>query len=579
MSPSRSKAAAGIAALVLAVGAGWWASRPEPGHESPEVELPAEAVSEAPAWFAAARAAATTPAVAGEGSREVWLCRIHPGRDPACAGGRGDDWGAAAAAAASGHEWLAEGTLRLELVVEATPARFPADAGPHFAGTRGLRVGARVVAPSDVLARSLFRAPKEDAAPEWDVGALTAALRVEGASFPYESLRTTTLVQTEPGGPVTRTYRLHGWERRSTSPEALARPLALAGEHLLRLVADDGRIRYRYDPRRGKELAGQNLLRHAGTTWSLVRAHERFGDPRYLEAARRALEYLLRHTGTDERTGPYGGGRVRYVVEGSHLKLGGAGLGLLAIASWQSRSGDARFHEAGRQLATFLLSQQQESGEFWSFAPKVPGGEPRDEVSAYYPGEAILGLTSWYALDPDPRWLDAAVRGADWLVSVRDAGKGPRELDADHWLMMALERLHAATGDDRWVEHAVRLAETVAVQQERQRGHERFHRDYLGGFYEPPRSTPASIRAEGVGAVLDLCARAGRDCSRFVPVLHGAVGHVALAQYLPEDTWWTPDPAAVVGGFAGGIVDPELRNDYTQHAFCALLAAERHPEP
>jgi hypothetical protein len=570
-------AAAGVGLVVAAGVAIRWASRPTPGHERPERDPFEATLADAAGWFDAARDAARGPGGDGEGAREAWLCRILPGKEPTCASGRGKDWAEASRAAAAGHEWLAEGVLRLDLVVERRPARFPSDFDPHQAGTRGIAAGSRFVPPSDVLARGLFRATKEDGAPTWDLPSVAAALGQPETPFAAESIETVTLVQAAPGAPPLRTYRLHAWDAPSTEAPSLARAASLGGEHLLRLVAADGRIRYRYDPRRGKELSGQNLLRHAGTTWSLVRAHERFGDPRYLEAADRALGFLLRHTGTDEREGHWGGGRVRYVIEGSHLKLGGAGLGLLAIADWQRRTGDAKYAEAARQLATFLLSQQQESGQFWSYAPKVPGGEPRTDVSAYYPGEAILGLTAWYALDPDPRWRDAAVRGASWLIEVRDAGEGPDELDADHWLMMALERLHAVTGEPRFLAHAVLLAETVAWQQGKLAGHEVYHRDWAGGFYEPPRATPAAIRAEGVGAVLDLCRRTQTDCDRFVPVLHGAVRHLLAAQYRPEDAWWTPDPLAVVGGFAGGIVDPELRNDYTQHAFCAILAAERHP--
>jgi hypothetical protein len=552
--------------------------RPETGHGDAERTLPDDEWAGAQDWFAAARNAASLPAATtATGPREVGLCRIAPGAASRCVSGVGATWAEAVVHAASGNDWLADGTLRLELVLEVAPSTFPADASPHQAGTRGLRVGPRTVWPSEVLIDGLFSTPDEDDPPVWKIPALQQALGVSSDTFAYESVTTFTLVQAAPGQPPRPVYRLHGRDWPATDPASLARPLHLAADHLVHLVSPEGRIRYRYDPRAGRALAGQNLLRHAGTTWSLLRANERFGDPRFVGAADRALSFLLRHTGTDVRQGPHGGGRVRFVLEGSNHKLGGAGLSLLALATWQQQTGDTKYEEAAKQFATHLLSQQQESGEFWSYAPKVEGGPRKPDRSEYYPGEAVLGLVAWYASDPDPRWLDTAKRGADWLIDVRDAGKGPGKLAADHWLMMALERLHRVTGDDRYVEHAIRLAETVAFQQQRQAGHDRFHPDYRGGFYEPPRSTPATIRAEGLGAVLDLCARTNRDCERFVPVLHLAVGHALQSQYGEDDTWWTPRPEDVVGGFAGGLVDPELRNDYTQHAFCALLAAERHP--
>jgi hypothetical protein len=181
---------------------------------------------------------------------------------------------------------------------------------------------------------------------------------------------------------------------------------------------------------------------------------------------------------------------------------------------------------------------------------------------------------AWYAVDRDQRWLDAAKRGADWLIDVRDAGKGPRQLDNDHWLSMGLRALHAETGDPRYREHAARIADAVQWQHDRYGDHEPYHRDYLGGYYEPPRSTPASTRAEALVAILEL-GGLGDDEPRVSALLHDTVAHLLQSQYVPDTLYWTPHPEVVVGHLAGGIVDPDLRNDFTQHALSALLGTER----
>lgn len=514
----------------------------------------------------------------------LWLCRYTAGRTPVCARGEGERLSDAvdSAVGALGTRGEPVDAWKLDFELASREASWPEAANRHEAGTFGMRVGDAVLLPSEMLERGLFLSADEDDPPQYNTDAIVALLAARGAviggeAFPFTRIRTASWVARREGTELTaiRTYRVHAYEDPDiTRPEVLLQRAIFAAEHLAAIVGPDGRIRYRFDVQNGQEKRGQNLLRHAGSTYSLVQAYARTGHLPWKASAERAIRYLLSKSASDERTGPYGGGLGRYIVEGSHIKLGGAGLSLVALAEWQRVTGETTYTDRAREFATFLVSQQQQSGEFVYFASKQPGGQPRDDTSAYYPGEAILGLVSFHALDPNPDWLNTAKRGADWLIDVRDAGKQPTRLDNDHWLMIALERLHAATHDPRYIEHAKRLAEAVRAQHRKQEGHEARHRDYRGGYYEPPRATPASTRAEGLIAVITLLDRTNTPHD-LRPLLFDTVGHLLRSQYMPELCYWMPDCDAVVGGFAGGIVDIEMRNDYTQHALSALLGTER----
>ncbi|MEZ4238888.1 MAG: hypothetical protein R3F59_22595 [Myxococcota bacterium] len=370
-----------------------------------------------------------------------------------------------------------------------------------------------------------------------------------GEAFAFDRLRTAAWVESSGPAGALRVYRLHPYERVPADADAVLGRAVLAADALARSVGPDGRIRYRFDVAAGRPGSGYNLLRHAGSTYALVEAWARVDEPAWRDAAARALGYLLAHTKVDERSGPHGGGRTRWVDEGRHVKLGGAGLALLALAEWQRATGDRSHEAAARELATYLVSQQQESGEFVYFASKEPGGEARDDTSDYYPGEAVVALARWYDQDPDPRWRDAAVRGADWLIDVRDAGTPPRRLNNDHWLSMGLRALFRQTRDARYADHALRIARAVQAQAERHRGHEAFHRDYLGGYYEPPRSTPAATRAEALVAILELGVPP-QDEAELRALLLVTVQHVLQCQYVPDTLWWVPAPEEVVGSVA-----------------------------
>lgn len=585
--PAAALVAIGLAVVPRTPGSPPQRWRGTPGHETPESSLEVEPAAD-PALAAAAFARVRRrvsgqdpgPDATGDVAGPVlWLCAYRPPRDPRCAEGHGATLALALDAAAAGvgpHD----GALKLDWLLAAEPARWPDDDRPHEAGAFGLRVGGAVILPSEVLERALFRAEKEDGTPSWDPAALRSLLSRRGAdvteTFDFERLKTASWVQVDAGASPVRTYRLHRYDPPDvTDPGALRTAIVQAADHLAREVDAQGRIRYRWSVGQGRELAGYNLLRHAGTTYSLLQAWERVREPHWADAAERALGYLVGKSRTDERQGPFGGGRVRYLPEGSHVKLGGAALATVALATWEQATGDLRWRNERVEFARFLVSQQRETGEFVYFAPKEPGGTPKDDVSAYYPGEAVLGLMLAHALDRDPLWLDTARRGADWLLDVRDRGKGPSRLENDHWLMIALSLLYAETREERYLAHARRLAAAVAWQAGVHDGHEAFHRDYAGGYYEPPRATPASTRAEGLVAVLDACAAAALACDAERALLGRTLAHALQSQYTADLLYWMPSPERVRGGVAGGIVDPDLRNDFAQHALSAALGAER----
>jgi hypothetical protein len=514
--------------------------------------------------------------------RRVWACLFRPG--DVCGAGTGTDLGASLDAAAAALSQRVDPSqadavsLVLDVELGTRPMRWPREKRLHDAGIVGLDVGGAVILPREVLTRRLFRAVDDDDKPTWNDDAVQALLTARGSTssaLDGHWLWTATWAEPAPRATPVRLLRLHPFEPDPLTPEHLLDVATEAADHLSSTVGDDGAIRYLYDPMANEIRSGQNLLRHAGTTYSLVQAWQRKPTPAWRDAASRAIRYLLAHSASDVRNGPHGGGLGQYVVEGKDIKLGGAGLALVLLATWESATGDTTFREDARRYATFLVSQQLEDGEFVAFPSRTPGGEPRDDTSAYYPGEATLGLVLLHDLEPQGPWLDAARRGADWLIDVRDRGKGPSRLSNDHWLMIALSHLYVATKDSRYVEHALAIAGAVTYQAKKHAGHERFHPDYRGGYYEPPRGTPAATRAEGLVAVLDTCRAAGRQCPEVRDLLLATVSHLLQARYRPDLLGWSADPQAISGAFPGGITDPLVRNDYTQHALSAVLGTER----
>jgi hypothetical protein len=399
--------------------------------------------------------------------------------------------------------------------------------------------------------------------------------------FPYLRLRTVAWAESDnPDGKrpgIFRLYRLHAAEPEEISEDRLLQRAVWAADYLISSISSEGKVRYQYKVQADKDSASYNLLRHGGTTYSVFQVYDRTKFEAYRRAGDAAISYLLKHSRREERMGRWGGGDSLFVVEGDDIKLGGAGLALVMLVQRMESTGDREeYLDEARAYARFLLSQQKEDGEFSYFAPLKPGGYASKDSSEYYPGEAILGLIRLYALDRNELWLQTAVRGADWLIDVRDKGKSEAQLLNDHWLMLGLSYLHHFTKAQKYLEHSFALGRAVEHQYRKNLETAEEHPDYRGGYYDPPRSTPAAVRAEGLGAVLDLCASAGRtDCAWVEELLLETVRHEIWSQYDPDQIFWVKNRKKSFGGWNGGLMDMSIRNDFVQHNMSAVLETER----
>ncbi len=362
------------------------------------------------------------------------------------------------------------------------------------------------------------------------------------------------------------------------TPESLLAASRAGGEYLLRHHKANGDFDYSYEPKKDTYNDDYNLLRHAGSCYALSELSRVTGDVRYVESARRGIEALLTRSraplpkdGTDTF--------LSIVSPGEEAKLGGAALGVLAILGYQEASGDRRFEETAQDLARFLVFQQEADGHFRSkYFYGAPDPEPFESI--YYPGEAILALIRLHSLDNAPRWLEAAQKGADWLIDVRDADKAVSDLPHDHWLLMGLNELQARTGDERYAAHGRKIAQAI-VQAQRTTSPQR---DWIGTFYDPPRSTPTATRAEALVAMTRLATRAGADPRPYVAALERMASFQLRTQLRRESSLYLPDPHRSDGGFRRSLTDWEVRIDYVQHNLSALiglrsilLAQRSHP--
>lgn len=349
--------------------------------------------------------------------------------------------------------------------------------------------------------------------------------------------------------------------------DALLLAAQAGGRYLVRHTDSAGRFLYSYDPTIDGPSPGYNIVRHAGTVYAMLELQEVAPDRDLAAAIERAVGYLLRQV---QWTAP----DQAVVVGEGRVKLGGVALAAVALAKHAEVTGSDRHRPTMRALGRTIAAWQQEDGRFRPHSIYWPSGEVKDFTSAYYPGEAVLALLRLHALDPDGPWLAHADRGARWLIEVRDAAVPVERLNHDHWLLYALRELLRYRPREIFRDHAFKIADAIVAAQ---KTGDALKPAWRGSWYEPPRSTPAATRSEGLVCAHEIAMAAG-DADRAVRIeraLSLAARFQLRTQFRPETAMYLRSPWRALGGFHRSLTDYEVRIDYVQHNISALLGYRR----
>ncbi len=390
-----------------------------------------------------------------------------------------------------------------------------------------------------------------------------------GAQFEVTS-RIEAAVPGLPPVPLVRTMPPHPTD---ITADALLAAVRAGAEYLTRAVDGHGAFTYEYDPTRDQQVRGYGMLRHAGAIYALMEAYDELHVLEWEQAATRALSYLKQ--------------QVKRSADGSYLtdspdeeqqKVGGNGLALVAMVKYAQATGDARDLDPMRELARFIVHQQYGDGHFRENADvaredeSAQGKKLKKEIY-YFSGEATLGLTRLYALDPDPRWLAAARKAADYIVQVRDAHDDLKHQIHDHWLSYALHDLYVLTREPSYATHAQKIADAILLGERTPATAP--HPDYVGSFYDQGETTPTSTRLEALASTLQLARFMGADETRLRTASVQLACFMRGQQLDADSAYFAKDPARALGGVRESLLHNNVRIDYPQHAMSAWLRLAR----
>ncbi|QQR82355.1 hypothetical protein IPJ70_03700 [Candidatus Campbellbacteria bacterium] len=348
----------------------------------------------------------------------------------------------------------------------------------------------------------------------------------------------------------------------------------LGGNYLVTNANADGSFVYEYNPVTNEESYAYNIVRHAGTTYALLELYEATGEQTYLTVAEHALEYLARSAVPCPNIP-----NALCIEENSETKLGGNALAVLAFSKYVSLTtpviGTHPYLTLAQKLAHFITAVQAPNGEFTVHKVATDTGDQTTFESDYYPGESIFALTRLYALDKNIQWIDAAHRGAHWLIEARDANVTTTNLNHDHWLLYALNELYSNRPDELYYTHTQRIVDSIISAQHINETGARTQ--WNGGFYDPPRSTPTATRSEGLGAAYTLFTKTGDTlyASKALNTMKRAIAFQLQTQFTAQQLRDIHGNLDGVGGFHESLENYSIRIDYVQHNISSLLTLNK----
>lgn len=373
-------------------------------------------------------------------------------------------------------------------------------------------------------------------------------------------------------------------DRPITAPQ-LATSIQAAGDFLVGQCTDSGKFVYRLNLDARISLTSKyNLLRHAGTMYSLAQYYQWQPNEETLAALLRSAEFLQQNIGPLDHSPELLAAWSRPELTGGRhplkAKLGGAGLSLVALTSLEHIRAGTTPMETLRGLGRFILFMQKLDGSFFSTYVPADGGRRDNWVSLYYPGEAALGLIMLHDLDPNPKWLHAAAKCIAHLAKIR---QGKLTVEADHWALLAtarilphLEQCNSLLSRRQALAHAEQICLHILSEQQLTE----FSGQAYGGFAYDGRTCPTATRLEGLLAMLDdfdpenspSATRMDGAVSKGVSFLLRAQVHAGpYTGAMPRGISHLPKRHSAYDRHFNQRVT-EVRIDYVQHFLSAMIA-------
>ena len=346
------------------------------------------------------------------------------------------------------------------------------------------------------------------------------------------------------------------------------------GDELARYQLPDGRFFSRFESRMGRFVhVNVGVVDHAMACLALTdlaAATEGAGRTKYLAAAERGLMHLrLYFTRQKDKQGR----PILFLVQDQEAKLGAAALAALAIERVASLTGSAASDDDLKQLGRFLVTQQDDDGSFRHFYRYDAKAPWNYRLVQGYPGQAVWALAVLDKRFGGKEFGAAARKGADYLVTKRDAEMHWTEAPTDPWLAAGLRELSTPFAEPRYVAYARRMADSTLARQ----NVKDVAPDVLGSFRGDKEGSTAgtALATTLLGETIDFTAPTPASQAAGTEAMRRAVAFLRLNEVRPNNTFFLVNAERAYGFIRSGLFDTDVDLETTAGAIEALLWTDR----
>lgn len=224
----------------------------------------------------------------------------------------------------------------------------------------------------------------------------------------------------------------------SNPNKQLEKSMTLYGDWFLRNQTEEGDFNYEIDVKTGEILNSNNIVRQAGSLYSLVHAYKYTKGKEYKIGIEKGIKYFSNLLENVENIVPTK--RINY--EGK-ISSNTTALFLLALTEYMEENTTARseYMNLSKELANYLLLTQNDMGGFSYNLGK-------SEESDYNNGESFYALIRAYKINNDPIYLEGAKKAADYIISKYSKEKFNYSLYS--WAMQGMAHLYKVDPDERY---------------------------------------------------------------------------------------------------------------------------------
>ena len=375
-------------------------------------------------------------------------------------------------------------------------------------------------------------------------------------------------IESSPGGKHLANFYRSNVLINTLNPEETKEAAIHAGKWLINMQKEDGSFHFMYYPHsdRIRDEEDGYITRHVFVAYSLIDLYNFTKDDRFLKAAEKAAQYLIRYIK------PMPHKDIYYYVNFKNRK----GTSTVALASiLYFKLDKEKYRDLITGLANFLVYQQKDTGIFrqaYYKSKRHPNYEKVSDNSSWAAFYSLAFLLSHDFFDGG-KYLNAAEKTAYYYMERFE--KEPQPMP---WAVNGLCELYFATEKKEYAMSALEIGKYIISKQYTPEGPTAApYVDYVGGFDFFDRRYPFTVWAgKFTEALLDchrIASDLGEEKKTFKDPILRAARFCAQMQFRDDNSFFVPNLQKAKGGFREHFNRSRERFDVASHAILTFIGA------